>query len=91
MSLSWPFKDPDEVLDYSIDWSGRLSGDDTISLSVWTVPAGITNEEEDKSGRDDHAVAVGRHRRQTYSFLNRVTTVGGRVMDQTVTLKIKSK
>lgn len=91
MSLSWPFKDPDEVLDYSIDWSGRLSGDDTISLSVWTVPDGITNEEEDKSGATTTLWLSGGSEGQTYSFLNRVTTVGGRVMDQTVTLKIKSK
>ncbi len=30
MALSWPFKDPDEVLDYQIDWTARLAGD-TIS------------------------------------------------------------
>ena len=32
MSYKWPPKDPDEVLDYSIDWS-RFLGNETISTS----------------------------------------------------------
>lgn len=32
MSFKWPNKDPDESLDYSIDWS-RFLGDDTISTN----------------------------------------------------------
>ena len=32
MSYKWPNKDPDEKLDYSIDWS-RFLGDDTISTN----------------------------------------------------------
>ena len=45
MSLTWPKKDPDEVLDYSIDWSARLNGD-TISSSIWEVPTGITKNSD---------------------------------------------
>ena len=36
MSLVWPNKDPDELLDYSIDWSDIVSGF-TISSVVWSV------------------------------------------------------
>ncbi|MAJ43733.1 MAG: hypothetical protein CBC83_02350 [Flavobacteriales bacterium TMED123] len=36
MALSWPDKDPDETLDYSIDWSAFL-GDATISNVQWAV------------------------------------------------------
>ena len=90
MALKWPFKDPNEVLDYSIDWSGRLD-DDTISSSVWFVPDGITNEDEEKSSTVTTLWLSGGTEPTTYSFLNRITTVGGRVMDQTVTLEIKSK
>ncbi len=38
-------KDPDAVLDYSIDWTTWLAGD-TLATSVWTVPAGITKDSE---------------------------------------------
>jgi len=36
MSFRWPNKDPDETLDYSVDWSRWLSGA-TISSVVWYV------------------------------------------------------
>jgi len=36
MSLKWPAKDPDEILEYSVDWS-RFIGDDTISAVNWHV------------------------------------------------------
>ena len=36
MSFKWPNKDPDEVLDYSVDWSRFLNGA-TITLFNWYV------------------------------------------------------
>jgi hypothetical protein len=36
MSFKWPNKDPDETLDYSVDWSRWLNGA-TISSVVWYV------------------------------------------------------
>jgi hypothetical protein len=36
MSLRWPNKDPDEILDYSVDWS-RFLVTATINNVVWFV------------------------------------------------------
>ena len=36
MSFRWPIKDPDEQLDYSVDWS-RFLGTATVSSVVWSV------------------------------------------------------
>lgn len=36
MAFRWPFKDPDETLDYSVDWS-RYLDTDTISSVSWSV------------------------------------------------------
>ena len=36
MSFRWPNKDPDEQLDYSVDWS-RFLGSATISTVTWSV------------------------------------------------------
>lgn len=36
MSFRWPFKDPDETLDYSVDWSRYLDAA-TISSVTWSV------------------------------------------------------
>jgi len=42
MSFRWPVKDPDETLDYSVDWSRFLEAEDTtISSVIWYVK---TNE-----------------------------------------------
>lgn len=45
MALTWPDKDPDEVLDYQLDWGTRL-GTDTIVTSTWVVPTGITKNSD---------------------------------------------
>jgi hypothetical protein len=36
MSFKWPPKDPNEILDYSVDWSRWLAGA-TISSVIWYV------------------------------------------------------
>ncbi len=98
MSKKWPFKDPDEVLDYEIDWygtavePGRLYGStDTIDTSLWVTPSGITKDSDDQTGTTTTIWLSGGTLGETYEILNRVVTAGGRTMDQTVKLKIKAK
>jgi hypothetical protein len=45
MTVQLEPKDPDAVVDYRIDWSDRLNGD-TIAISTWTVPSGITKDSD---------------------------------------------
>lgn len=91
MSLSWPFKDPDEVLDYHIDWSDRLDTGDTIVTSTWTVPTGITLDDDDQTTTTTTVWLSSGTLATTYEILNRIVTAAGRTMDQTVKLKIKAK
>jgi hypothetical protein len=90
MALTWPPKDPDEVLDYQVDWTDRLD-EDTITSSDWTVPDGITQDSESSSTTTATIWLSGGTLGDTYVLLNRVVTAGGRTMDQSVRLKIKSK
>jgi hypothetical protein len=89
-ALNWPDKDPDEVLDYGLDWSARILTD-TISTSTWTVPTGLTGTTESNTTTvtvvwlSDGAVG------STYEVLNRIVTAAGRTMDQTVRIRIKEK
>jgi hypothetical protein len=48
---SWPSKDPDEILDYAIDWSDRLPIEDLIAQSIWTVPAGLAQSRSEFAGQ----------------------------------------
>jgi predicted alpha/beta-hydrolase family hydrolase len=95
MALTWEaVKDPDEVKDYSIDWSAMLSADsDTIETSSWVVASGA-GLSIDSSSNTDTAATVwlsGGTAAVTYELRNRVITTGGRTYDQTIRLKVKNK
>ena len=54
MALNRPNKDPDELLDYSVDWS-RFLGSDTISAVTWYV----YDEDDVKTQMSDGTVVNG--------------------------------
>ena len=96
MSLKWPFKDPDEVLDYTIDWGGSPEApgrtfNDQLVTSIFTVPAGLIKQSETHTLTTATVWIAGGTVGTLYEINNRITTVGGRTMDQTVKLQIRVK
>jgi hypothetical protein len=85
--MTWPTKDPDEVVDYSIDWTARLESD-TIVASSWIVPSGITRNSDSFTPTSTTIWLQGGTDGAAYSFVNRVITAGGRTFDQTEVLQI---
>lgn len=92
MAITFPFKDPDEYLDYVLDWSARL-GEDTIISSIWTTPtpASITMATFDKTNTTTTVWLSGGSINLSYQFTNRIETAAGRIMDQTCRIKVKAK
>ena len=91
MASKWDPKDPDEVLDYELDWSDRLTDGDEISSASWLTPDGIT---VDSSSHTATVVTIwlsGGTTGETYTLTSRVVTTGGRTMDHSEKLKIKAK
>lgn len=88
---SWPSKDPNEVLDFTIDWSDRLVADDTILTSTWTVPVGLVNQRVATTSVLATVWLGGGVLGTTYDVANQVVTAGGRTMDQTMRLKIRAQ
>jgi len=102
-ALKWVFKDPDEVEDFVLDWTARLQPSDAIAASTWISPAGITVNSDSFTNNGSYwngtATVTGRYWTtiwlsggtigETYEFVNRITTTGARVYDQTVKLKVK--
>lgn len=88
----WPrSKDPDDILDYSIDWTRELDGD-TISTSVWVVPSGLTDQNTSSASSTKTTVWLsGGTDGTSYNVRNRITTAAGRTLDQTVTLNVKAR
>ena len=58
MSLIWPNKDPDELLDYSIDWSDIAVGF-TINSVVWSVRSNTNSVEHVLNAGQDRTAASG--------------------------------
>jgi hypothetical protein len=91
---SWHAKDPDEVLDYDFDWTGRLKGD-VINSSVWLQVDGsdglLVIDSDEFTTAATKVWLSGGTLGQVYQLTNRIITAGGRRMDQSVKLKMKSK
>lgn len=88
-SRSFP-KDPDAILDYSIDWETWLDGD-TISTSTWIVPTGITKDSDTYSTTATVIWLSGGTAGSSYSLTNRITTAGGRTEDRTIEILVKER
>jgi len=82
-----PDKDPNDVLDYNIDWSQFL-GDDTISSSSWTVPAGIDKVTDSKTDTVTTIWLSGGVAGQTYLITNRIITAGARIKDKSFSVYV---
>jgi RNA-binding protein YlmH len=82
-------KDPHDVIDYSIDWSNWLQGDDTVLLSEWLVPDGITMDLELSDTTSATIWLSGGTTGTEYQLTNRITTAQGRQRDRTITIRVR--
>lgn len=89
--LTWPSKDPNEVLDYQIDWTARLASGETISTSTFTVASGTVVKDSSSYLAGVATVWLsGGADGEVCTILNRITTSAGRTYDQSVKLRIRS-
>lgn len=89
-SLGMKTKDPDETLDYTVDWAEFL-GADTIHSVSWTVPAGITSDHVTFDDTSATIWLVGGTVGVRYTIGCRITSHAGRIGDRTFTIKIQEK
>ena len=74
-------KDPDEVLDFTRDWSPFL-GTDTIASSAFVVPTGLTKGLETNDTTTATVWLSGGTNHAVYIVTNRITTAAGRTADR---------
>lgn len=86
-------KDPDAVLDYTIDWTEWLPTGDTITASTFTVNSDDNDAiTVDDQLNDDNTTTVwlsGGIAGQKYTVTNHITTAAGREDDRSLTISIK--
>jgi hypothetical protein len=86
-------KDPHAVVDMQIDWSAWL-GADTIALSTWILPVAVDDLTIDRNSFTATTTTVwlsGGAHGNTHYLTNRITTIGGRINDQTLTLTVENR
>lgn len=103
--MKWPFKDPDEILDYSVDWSRFLDGE-TITSVQWYIldadgtktavsPIQTVNGLSLNAQVNTTTVATARfangNNNETYRVVCAVTYNGGLIAERTVQLPIRER
>ena len=105
MSYKWPDKDPDEIADFSVDWS-RFIPNDTLSAVKWFVDDANGTKEEVSATEIVNGlqfvsptlsgkVATARFSLGTnnvrYKVTCQITTGNGLVFERAIFLKVKEK
>ncbi len=83
-------KDPDSVLDYTIDWSAWL-GDDTIATSTFLVSDGLTKNSDSKTTTMTLVWLSGGTAGNNYSVTNRIVTSSGRTADRSFRVWVREQ
>jgi hypothetical protein len=89
----WPSKDPNEILDYELDWSRRLDDGDTIASAEFSLvaPAGLTIASQSFTETTAKVWLTSGTLGETAAILCRVETTGARVMDWSMSLEIQAR
>lgn len=92
--LSWPAKDPADVLDYEFDISAAIAGHESDAISgveITVAPAGLGHLEVGDIAADGRIAVVwlsGGQAGTTYRLQVTVTTASGRVLGRAVALPV---
>lgn len=82
MILSSYTKDPNDILDYTMDWSSWLGGVDTITSSTFTIPSGLTSVVDTHGSSTATVWLSGGIVGQSYTVTNQISTLGGRTVER---------
>jgi len=83
-------KDPDEVLDYELDWSTWLDGD-TIAASTITVEAGLTKDSDSNTTARQTVWLSGGTAGSLYDVTFEIVTTGGRTAQRTLVIRVRNR
>jgi len=92
MALAWVSKDPAEVREYSIEWTGSFTYD-YITASTWAITAGgavlVINSNNFTDNKTAVVLSAGTTA-TTYTLVNTVTTSKGRTLKKSATITVTS-
>ena len=80
-------KDPDETLDYIVNWATHL-GSDTISSSSWDAETGVTVDSDTNTTTTATVWLSGGTLGEFYLVTNTIVTDGGRTLEQSIRIRM---
>jgi hypothetical protein len=89
MSITFT-KDPNALLDYTVDWTDWLDTD-TIATSSFVATAGLTISSSSNTTKKAVVWLSGGQAGTVYTVTNHITTAGGRQDDRSFTVRVKEK
>jgi hypothetical protein len=88
-------KDPDAVLDYSIDWGAEYLGDDQLAQSEWSVvpdePGGVSVAGSEFDANTSTVKAAGGVPGRIYRLVNQVALGSGRIDRRSIVLRVEKR
>lgn len=84
------YKAPDEVLQFTIDWTNQLGGS-TIDTSTYSVESGITNDSDTKTSTTTTITISGGTAGETYEIENQITTAASETLEQHFYVRVQER
>ena len=88
-------KDPEAVLDYSIDWGAEYLGGDLLAESAWSVspdePEGVSIVGDDFDATTTSVKAGGGVAGRIYKLVNHVMLDSGRADSRSIVLRVEAR
>jgi hypothetical protein len=91
MAFRMPPKDPDEVLDYEMNWTKTLAGDTIASSSVILEEGDCVVDSQEFSGAVQTVWLSGGSHNTDCILTMRIVTAFGRTFDEVIKVKIVAK
>ena len=93
--MSLLLKDPDAVLDYSIDWGAEYLGDDLLAESEWTAspdePGGVAVVGGQFDATTSSVKVGGGVPGRVYRLANQVVTASGRTDARSIVVRVEKR
>lgn len=93
--MTFLLKDPDAVLDYSVDWGAEYLGDDLLAESQWSVvpdePGGVSIAGSDFDATTSTVKAAGGLPGRIYRLVNHVVAASGRIDRRSIVLRVEKR
>lgn len=87
----WIYKDPEAVLDYTVDWSTWLGADTISGTPTWSVATGLTKDSQSNTTTAATAWLSGGTAGENYRVECKIVTAAGRTDERSFTVRVRER